>query len=97
MKLIERLSNSEIISQNKMSTSTHIGDNFLCILKLDVAGTNWVNYKDCFVQSVDARGLTEHVDGTGAEPKAPKDREKPEELMKTELEAEETWKKELKI
>ena len=80
-----------------MSTSTRIGDDFLRIPKLDVAGTNWVIYKDRFMWSVDARGLVEHVDGTGAKPKAPKDRAKPEEPTKTELEAEETWKKELKI
>ena len=80
-----------------MSTSTCIGDDFLCILKLDVAGTNWVIYKDHFMWSVDARGLVEHVNETGAEPKAPKDRAKPEEPTKIKLEAEETWKKELKI
>lgn len=31
---------------------------------LDIAGLNWVIYKDRFLWSVDARGLLDHVDGS---------------------------------
>ena len=52
-----------------MSFSTNkLGDEFLCILKLDVAGINWVVYKDRFLWSIDARGLLDHLEGTKEEP-----------------------------
>jgi len=49
-------------------SSTKLGDKFLCIQKLDVAGINWVVYKDQFLWSIDARGLLEHLEGTEVEP-----------------------------
>ena len=48
-----------------------LGDDFLRIPKLDVSGSNWVIFKDRFLWSVDAHGLTEHVDGTSQSPKDP--------------------------
>ncbi|KAJ3801644.1 hypothetical protein GGU11DRAFT_663972, partial [Lentinula aff. detonsa] len=45
-------------------TSTKLGDDFLCVPKLDVSGKNWVIYKDRLRWSIDARGLLKHVDGT---------------------------------
>ncbi|PPQ91246.1 hypothetical protein CVT25_000293 [Psilocybe cyanescens] len=51
-----------------MSLTTKLGDDFLCIPKLDAAGTNWVVYCDHFLLSIDARGLREHLDGTGEAP-----------------------------
>ena len=57
-----------------MSLGTKIGEDFLRIPKLDVAGTNWVIYKDRLLWSVDARGLLHHLDGTSTEPQDPIDR-----------------------
>jgi len=54
-----------------MSTTMKLGNDFLRIPKLDVSGSNWVIFKDRFLWSVDARGLTEHVDGTSQSPKDP--------------------------
>ena len=54
-----------------MSTTTKLGNDFLCILKLDVSGSNWVIFKDQFLWSVDACGLTEHIDGTSKSPADP--------------------------
>ena len=51
-----------------MYTSTKLGDKFLRIPKLDVAGINWVIYKDQFVWALDVRGILDHIDGTGREP-----------------------------
>ena len=52
-----------------MSNSfTKLGDEFLCILKLDVARTNWVVYKDWFLWSIDACGPLDHLEGTTVEP-----------------------------
>ncbi|KAG6903760.1 hypothetical protein DXG01_004285, partial [Tephrocybe rancida] len=53
------------------NTSTKLGDDFLRIPKLDVAGANWVVYKDRFLWSVDARGYLDHLDGTASEPVDP--------------------------
>ena len=49
------------------STTTKLGDDFLCVPRLDVAGINWVVYKDRFLWSVDARGLLDHLEGTEKE------------------------------
>src|SRR6202522_114211 len=54
-----------------MSTTMKLGDDFLRIPKLDVSGSNWVIFKDRCLWSVDARGLTEHFDGTSQSPKYP--------------------------
>ena len=52
-----------------MSNSfTKLGGEFLRIPKLDVAGTNWVVYKDRFLWSIDARGLLDHLEGMTVEP-----------------------------
>ena len=50
------------------STTSKLGDEFLCVLRLDVAGINWVVYKDRFLWSIDARGLLDHLKGTEVEP-----------------------------
>ena len=55
------------------STTTKLGDEFLHVPKLDVAGINWVVYKDRFLWSIDARGLLDHLKGTEVEPTEPID------------------------
>ena len=82
-----------------MSTSTKLSDEFLRIPKLEVSGTNWVIYKERFLWALDARGIINHIDGTGTEPADPI----PEEVCtsKDGLSAEQTkldegWKKELR-
>ena len=80
-----------------MSVSTKLGDEFLRIPKLEVSGTNWVIFKEHFVWALDARGIVDHVDGTGAEPIDPV----PEETRRGKLSDEQAkldaeWKKELK-
>ena len=55
------------------TTTTKLGDEFLCIPKLDIAGINWVVYKDRFLWSIDARGLRDHLEGTEVEPTDPID------------------------
>ncbi|KAF8228885.1 hypothetical protein L208DRAFT_1289418, partial [Tricholoma matsutake] len=79
-----------------MSTTTKIGDDFLCVPKLDVAGMNWVIYKDCIIWSIDARGLLEHIDGSESEPVDPITRSEGAVLSADELVAETEWKKLLK-
>ena len=54
-------------------STTKLGDEFLRVPKLDVAGINWVVYKDRFLWSIDARGLLDHLEGTEAEPTDPID------------------------
>ena len=51
-----------------MFVSTKLGDEFLCIPKLEVSGTNWVIFKDRFTWALDARGILDHIDGSGKEP-----------------------------
>jgi Reverse transcriptase (RNA-dependent DNA polymerase)/gag-polypeptide of LTR copia-type len=63
-----------------MSVSTKLGDEFLRIPKLDVSSTNWVIFKDRFTWALDARGILDHIDGTGTEPVDPI----PEEARKKE-------------
>ena len=85
-----------------MSTSTKLGDEFLCIPKLEVSGKNWVIFKDQFTWALDAQSMMDHIDGTGKEPKDPISEavrakvteEKPltDEQKKLEIE----WKKEFK-
>ncbi len=85
-----------------MSTSTKLGEDFLRIPELDVAGANWVVYKDRFQWAIDARGLLEHIDGSETEPANPitvtaldaegKVASKPADNEKLETE----WKKEVK-
>ena len=54
-----------------MSTSMKLGDDLMKVPLLNVAGTNWVVYKDRFIWAIDARGLLEHVDGSEREPTRP--------------------------
>jgi len=54
-------------------STTKLGDEFLRVPKLDVAGINWVVYKDRFLWSIDARGLLDHLEGTEVEPTDPID------------------------
>src|ERR1700761_5045063 len=70
-----------------MSASTKLGDEFLCTPKLDVSGSNWVIFKDRFIWALDARGILDHVDGTGNEPANPiseEDRNKAKGVLTTE-------------
>ena len=48
-----------------------LGDDLMKVPQLNVAGTNWVVYKDRFTWAIDARGLLEHVDGSEREPTRP--------------------------
>ena len=83
-----------------MSTSTKLGNKFLQIPKLDVSGTNWVNFKDHFTWVLDAHGILDHIDGTSSELNDPIPEEVrmkkllvlTEEQMKLDME----WKKDLK-
>ena len=45
-----------------------LGDDLMKVPKLEAGSVNWVVYKDCFLWSVDARGLLKHVDGSKREP-----------------------------
>jgi len=84
-----------------MTTTSKLGDEFLCIPKLDVSGANWVLYKERFFWALDARAILDHVDGTGEEPvdpvpqpEASRDSEKP--LSESERELDKEWKRELR-
>ena len=68
-----------------MTTSTKLGDKFLCIPKLDVSGSNWVIYKEHFTWSLDARGIVDHINGSSNEPADPEENKLGNE-----------WKKELR-
>ena len=50
------------------STTAKPGDEFLHVPRLDIAGINWVVYKDRFLWSIDARGLLDHLEGTEVKP-----------------------------
>jgi hypothetical protein len=45
-------------------STTKLGDEFLYIPRLNVAGINWVVYKNRFLWSIDARGLLDHLEGS---------------------------------
>ncbi|KAF8179446.1 hypothetical protein BJ912DRAFT_855628, partial [Pholiota molesta] len=78
-----------------MSTSTaKLGDSLMKVPMLDVAGTNWVIYKDRFLWSIDARRLLEHVDGSAMEPRYPTEAE---ELSMADSLLMQEWRKELKV
>ena len=80
-----------------MSTTTKLSNDFLCIPKLDVSGSNWVIFKDQFLWSVDACGLTEHIDGTSKSPADPiPSLARLRLLSEAEKLLEKEWKKELK-
>ena len=80
-----------------MST-TKLGEDFMKILQLDIAGTNWVIYKDHFLWAIDAHGHLDHVDGSMKEPVDPNlgCEDKMKVLMVAEAAAELEWNKELK-
>ncbi len=52
-------------------SSVKLGYSLMKVPTLDVAGLNWVIYKDRFLWSIDARRLLDHVDGSALEPKRP--------------------------
>ena len=83
-----------------MSTSTKLGDEFLRIPKLDVSGANWVIFKDHFNWVLDARGILDHIDGTGTEPEDPITQEvrekKPFKLTEEQERLDTEWKKNIK-
>ena len=82
-----------------MSTSTKLGDEFLRIPKLEVSGTNWVVYKDCFTLALDGCCILDHIDGTGKEPTDPtveEDRTAKKALTAEQKILEPEWKKEMK-
>lgn len=49
-------------------SSSKISNEFLHIPKLDVAGTNWVIYKDRFTWSINVCGLLHHIDSSKVKP-----------------------------
>ena len=67
-----------------MSTSTKLGDEFLRIPKLDVSGSNWVIFKERFIWALDARGIIDHIDGTGSEPIDPVPEKDHKEVLSAE-------------
>jgi hypothetical protein len=80
-----------------MSVSTKLGDEFLRIPKLEVPGTNWVIFKDRFTWALDARGILDHIDGSGEEPVkpiTPESETTPSAEDEAKLDVE--WKKEVK-
>jgi hypothetical protein len=77
-------------------SSTKIGDEFLRVPKLDVAGANWVIYKDRFLWSIDARGYLDHIDGSETEPVNPVNRTASVPLTPEEEAEVAEWKKSLK-
>lgn len=77
-------------------SSTKIGDEFLCVPKLNVAGSNWVIYEDRILWSIDAHGYLEHIDGSETEPIDPINRSLNAALSAEELVTEAEWKKSLK-
>ena len=80
-----------------MSMSTKLGNKFLQIPKLDISGSNWVIFKEHFIWTLDARGIIEHIDGTGSEPINPMPEKDCKEVLSAEngkLDSE--WKKELR-
>ena len=82
-----------------MSTTTKLSDEFLCIPKLDVSGSNWVLYKEHFFWELNAHAILDHVDGTGEELSdlvSEKSRKK-NKLSDEEKGLEKEWKKELKV
>ena len=50
-----------------MTTTSKLGNEFLCIPKLDVSGLSWVLYKEWFFWALDVHAILDHVDGTGTE------------------------------
>ena len=80
-------------------STTKLGDEFLHIPKLDVAGINWVVHKDRFLWSIDARGLLDHLEGTKEEPTDPIDaaiRSGTMVLHKAQVLVNSEWKKAVK-
>jgi len=81
-----------------MSTTTKLGDKFLCIPKLDVSSSNWVMFKNCFIWAIYAHGILDHIDGTSEEPVNPisnTNRTKGE-FTKEQKELDKEWKKDVK-
>ena len=80
-----------------MSTSTKLGDEFLRIPKLDVSGSNWVIFKEHFIWALDARGIIDHIDGTGSEPIDPvPEKDRKEVLSAENVKLDSEWKRELR-
>ena len=81
------------------STTSKLGYEFLRIPRLDIAGINWVVYKDRFLWSIDARGLLDHLEGTEVEPTDPIDakiRADPKPLDEEKKLVDTEWKKAVK-
>jgi len=80
-----------------MST-TKLGEDFMKIPRLNVAGTNWVIYKDRFLWAIDACRHLNHVDGSTKELVDPNlgREDKTKALTAAEAAAELEWNKELK-
>lgn len=82
-----------------MSTIAKLGNEFLCILKLDLTGSNWVIFKEQFLWALDACSILDHIDGTSKEPPAnpiPKEDQDSGKLTKVQGTLEVEWRKELK-
>ena len=77
-----------------MST-TKLGEDFMKIPWLNITGTNWVIYKDCFLWAIDMRGHLDHIDSSTEEPVDPNlgHEDKMKALTTAEAVAELEWKK----
>ena len=77
-----------------MSTSAGLSDESLRIPKLEIFRTNWVIYKERFVWALDARGIVDHIDGTGSEPVDPISGEevRKEALSPKQIKSDTEWK-----
>ena len=80
-----------------MTTTLKLGDEFLCIPKLDISGSNWVLYKERFFWALDACAILDHVNGIADEPGEPVPAKSWETktLSNAEKELDKEWKKEL--
>jgi len=76
-----------------------LGEDLMKIPWLNVAGTNWVIYKDHFLWAIDTHGYLDHIDGSTAEPADPISGcdDKDKEFTAAEMTAKLEWKKKLKI
>ena len=90
----------QIFCLHKMSASTKLGDEFLHTPNLDVSGSNWVIFKDCFIWALNAHGILDHVNGTGnelANPISEEDQNKAKGVLTTEqIKLKMEWKKDTK-
>ncbi|KAI8968101.1 hypothetical protein BD414DRAFT_429666 [Trametes punicea] len=51
-----------------MSNNVKLRDDSICILRLELSGTNWVLYKDHLLWATDTKHCCGHLDGIMQEP-----------------------------